>query len=117
MPATASDPVSRVFQALADPTRRRILLSLGDGPKAVGDVAEPFDISLPAVSRHLRILEEAGLISRGREARTRPSALRPEGLRPVEGWIERYRARWEGRLERIEELLDELDEGGDGACP
>ena len=103
-----TDPLSMTLSALADPTRRAILARLSKGAATVNELAEPFDISLPAISRHLKVLEGAGLISRGREAQWRPCKLEPAALRGVDDWLERYRRLWEQRLDRLEEYLHEL---------
>jgi DNA-binding transcriptional ArsR family regulator len=100
------DPLSRTFAALADPTRRAILARLAGGAATVGELAEPFDMSLPAVSRHLKVLTEAGLIERSAEAQWRRCALRGEGLREVAGWIGDYRKFWEDRLGKLAALLE-----------
>ena len=102
------DHLSTVFSALADPTRRAILARLGAGEATVTELAEPFEMSLPAVSRHLKVLERAGLIERGREAQWRPCRLRAEPLKEVDEWVEQYRRHWEERLDRLEEYLHEL---------
>jgi DNA-binding transcriptional ArsR family regulator len=99
------DPLSRTFSALADPTRRAILARLALGETSVSDIARPFDMSMPAVSRHLKVLEQAGLISRGREAQWRPCRIDPEALRGVDEWLERYRQFWDERLDRLESYL------------
>lgn len=96
------------FAALADPTRRAILARLAQGEATVLELAEPFDMSQPAVSKHLKVLERAGLISRGREAQRRPSRLEVGPLVEAEAWIERYRAIWERNYERLDALLEEL---------
>jgi len=96
------------FAALADPTRRAILARLAQGEATVLELAEPFDMSQPAVSKHLKVLERAGLISRGREAQRRPSRLEVGPLLEAEAWIERYRAIWERNYERLDALLEEL---------
>jgi DNA-binding transcriptional ArsR family regulator len=103
-----SDPLSDTFSALADPTRRAILARLATGEATVNELAEPFDISLPAVSRHLKVLEGAGLISRGREAQWRPCKLEAEALQGVDAWLEDYRQLWEERLDRLENYLKTL---------
>ena len=110
-----SDPLSATLAAISDPTRRAILARLSEGEATVMELAEPFDMTLPAISKHLKVLERAGLLTRGREAQWRPCRLRPEGLKDASDWIERYRALWEGRLERMASYLDELKrvEGGD----
>jgi DNA-binding transcriptional ArsR family regulator len=103
-----TDRLSTVFSALADPTRRAILARLAAGETSVQELAEPFDISLPAVSRHLKVLANAGLIVRGREAQWRPARLEAEPLRDIASWVEQYRRHWEQRLDRLDEYLKEL---------
>jgi DNA-binding transcriptional ArsR family regulator len=110
-----TDPLSATFSALADPTRRAILARLSAGEATVGELAEPFDISLPAISRHLKVLEGAGLISRGREAQWRPCRLEPQALQAVDGWLARYRRFWEDGFDRMEAYLAELQKGGGDA--
>jgi DNA-binding transcriptional ArsR family regulator len=105
MPA---DTLSATFAALSDPTRRAILAQLADHDATVGELAEPFDISLPAVSKHLKVLERAGLITRGREAQWRPCRLEPAPLKSVDAWLEEYRVLWERRLDRLEDYLEKL---------
>jgi DNA-binding transcriptional ArsR family regulator len=107
------DPLSATFSALADPTRRAILARLALGETSVSELAKPFDISLPAVSRHLKVLEHAGLIARGREAQWRPCRIEPQALKTVDDWLEEYRRLWEERLDRLEDYLRTLT-GGDG---
>ena len=102
------DSLSTTLSALADPTRRAILARLADGEATVNEIAEPFDISLPAISRHLKVLEGAGLISRSRAAQWRPCRLEAQPLRDVEAWLERYRRFWEGSFDRMEDYLAEL---------
>ena len=102
------DQLSTTFAALADPTRRAILARLISGERSVTELAEPFDMSLPAVSKHLRVLERAGLIARGREAQWRPCRLEARPLKEVAEWTERYRHLWEGRLDRLGAYLNEL---------
>jgi DNA-binding transcriptional ArsR family regulator len=104
----AADQLSTTFAALADPTRRAILARLASGECSVTELAEPFEMSMPAVSKHLRVLERAGLIARGREAQWRPCRLRPAPLKGVADWTERYRAIWEQRLDRLDTYLQEL---------
>jgi DNA-binding transcriptional ArsR family regulator len=104
----SADHLSATFSALADPTRRAILARLASGECSVTELAEPFEISLPAVSKHLRVLERAGLIARGREAQWRPCRLEPTPLKEVAEWVERYRAIWEARFDRLEGYLQEL---------
>lgn len=106
-----ADPLSTIFAALADPTRRALLARLSDGEATVNDLAEPFDISLQAVSRHLKVLEAAGLITRGREAQWRPCRLAAEPLKLVDGWLARYRRFWEGSFDRMDAYLAEITQG------
>lgn len=101
----SSDPLSLTLSALADPTRRAILARLTTGEATVNQLAEPFDMSLPAVSKHLKVLERAKLISRGRSAQWRPCRLEPDPLRAVDGWLGDYRKLWEHRLDRLEDYL------------
>jgi DNA-binding transcriptional ArsR family regulator len=96
------------FAALADPTRRAILARLASGEASVTELAEPFDVSQPAISKHLKVLERAGLISRGREAQRRPRRLEPRPLAEAIRWLERYRRLWEGRFRQLDTLLEEL---------
>src|SRR5438105_11216153 len=104
----AVDRLSLTFGALADPTRRAILARLRKGAASVTELAEPFDMSLPAVSKHLKVLERAGLVTRGREAQWRPCALEAGPLKEVDDWVERYRGIWEERLDRLDIYLKEL---------
>jgi DNA-binding transcriptional ArsR family regulator len=106
-----ADPLSVTLSALADPTRRAILARLSQGEATVGEIAEPFDISLPAVSRHLKVLEQAGLIARGREAQWRPCRLEAAPLKDVAGWLEFYRRFWEGSFDKMDAYLAELTKG------
>ena len=99
------DMLSARFQALADPTRRAILARLALGETSVGELARPFDMSQPAISKHLKVLERAGLISRSREAQFRPCRLEPHALKSVDQWLADYRRLWEARLDRLETLL------------
>jgi DNA-binding transcriptional ArsR family regulator len=103
------DRLSTTFAALADPTRRAILARLREGEAPVGVLAEPFDISLPAVSRHLKVLEQAGLIARGREAQWRPCRLDADPIREVAIWAGGYRQFWEESFEKLDDLLVELE--------
>jgi DNA-binding transcriptional ArsR family regulator len=105
MPA---DKLSTTFAALADPTRRRILSRLARGESSVTELAKPFKMSMPAVTKHLKVLQRAGLITRGREAQWRPCRLQAAPLREVADWVQQYRAFWEGSLDRLEEYLHEL---------
>src|SRR5437762_4561401 len=102
------DQLSMVFGALADPTRRAILARLADGDLPVRDLAAPFPMSQPAISRHLKVLESAGLISRSRRATARLSHLEPEPLRDATAWLARYQAYWDERFEQLDELLAQL---------
>ncbi|MBX3004001.1 MAG: winged helix-turn-helix transcriptional regulator [Anaerolineales bacterium] len=103
-----TDALSLTFSALADPTRRAILDRLSEGRASVSELAAPFKISLPAVSRHLKVLERAGLISRGRDAQWRPAQLQAEPLKDVSVWLERYRHNWEESYARLDEYLSEV---------
>ncbi len=106
---TASpDALNATFAALADPTRRAILARLVEGEAPVTELAAPFEISLPAVSKHLKVLERARLIERSRHAQWRPCRLAPEPLKEVAEWVERYRGLWEARLDRLDDYLSEL---------
>ena len=102
------DSLSNTFAALADPTRRAILARLALGEASVNELAEPFEMSLPAVSKHLKVLERAGLIARGREAQYRPCRLEAARLKDVADWVERYREIWEQRLDRLDQYLQVL---------
>jgi len=102
------DRLSATFGALADPTRRAILARLASGEASVNELAEPFDMSLPAVSKHLKVLERAGLIARGREAQWRPCRLEPGALKTVDEWLENYRRFFEGSFDRLDDYLHEL---------
>jgi DNA-binding transcriptional ArsR family regulator len=116
--ATAADTLDRTFAALADPTRRAILRRLATGEATVQELAKPFPISQPAISKHLKVLERAGLIARGRRAQWRPAQLRPEPLGEAAEYLEQYRRLWEGRLDRLDEYLRELqDAAPDAAAP
>jgi DNA-binding transcriptional ArsR family regulator len=102
------DPLGATLSALADPTRRAMLARLSQGPATVGELAAPFAISLPAVSRQLTVLECAGLISRGREAQWRPCKLETAPLKAVDGWLGKYRRLWEGSFDRMDAYLQEI---------
>jgi DNA-binding transcriptional ArsR family regulator len=108
--ATAPDRISTTFAALADPTRRAILARLAGGEASVTELAAPFEMTLPAVSKHLKVLERAGLIARGREAQWRPCRLDAAPLREVATWVEEYRRYWEESFERLDEYLRELQQ-------
>ncbi|HET9521046.1 MAG TPA: metalloregulator ArsR/SmtB family transcription factor [Candidatus Limnocylindrales bacterium] len=114
MPA---DPLSTTFAALADPTRRAILARLALGEATVSELAAPFDMSLPGISKHLKVLQRAGLIEQGRQAQWRPCRLQPEPLHNVADWVDQYRRHWEESFDRLSGYLRELQdtkEQGDG---
>ena len=106
---TQPDPLSTTFAALADPTRRAILARLAEGEATVTELAAPFDMSLPGISKHLKVLQRAGLIEQGRQAQWRPCRLKPERLRDVADWVGQYRQHWEESFERLDAYLRELD--------
>lgn len=106
----SEDTLTLTFSALADPTRRAILARLSAGEATVTELAAPFDMSLPGISKHLKVLERAGLIERGREAQWRPCRLRAAPLREADDWIEQYRAHWEARFDRLDAYLRELQQ-------
>jgi DNA-binding transcriptional ArsR family regulator len=106
--AVSADPLSTTLAALADPTRRAILARLASGESSVTELAEPFDMTLPAVTKHLKVLERAGLITRSRQAQWRPCQLEAAPLREVAEWVAAYRQHWELRLDRLEDYLHEL---------
>jgi DNA-binding transcriptional ArsR family regulator len=114
MTTTTAERLDRTFGALADPTRRAILARLAKGEASVTELAEPFEMSLPAVSKHLKVLEHAGLVSRGRERQWRPARLRAAPLKEVAAWTDRYRRFWDERYDRLDEYLDELQGRGRG---
>jgi DNA-binding transcriptional ArsR family regulator len=103
-----ADPLSSTFAALSDPTRRAILARLARGDATVTELAGPFDVSLPAISKHLKVLQRAGLVEQGRQAQWRPCSLRAEPLRDVADWVGQYRQHWEESFERLDALLREL---------
>jgi DNA-binding transcriptional ArsR family regulator len=103
-----SDQLSRIFAALADPTRRAILARLADGECTVGELAKPFDMSGPAISKHLNVLERAGLVSRGREAQWRPCRLQPAPIKQIADWAAHYREFWDASYERLDAYLNHL---------
>ncbi len=111
---TQSDRLDRTFAALSDPTRRAILGRLATGEASVTELAEPFDMSMPAVSKHFKVLERAGLIVRGRQRQWRPARLEAEPLKEVADWTERYRRFWEERYDRLDDYLEELQGRGKG---
>lgn len=104
------DHLSTTFAALADPTRRAILAKLASGEASVNELAEPFDMSLPAVSKHLKVLERAGLIARGREAQWRPCRIEADRLREASGWLDQYRRVWEERFDRLGAFLQKAQD-------
>ncbi|MBD2212987.1 winged helix-turn-helix transcriptional regulator [Calothrix sp. FACHB-156] len=104
----STDQLSVTFAALADPTRRAILAHLAKGEASVTELAQPFEMSLPAISKHLKVLERAGLIARGREAQWRPCRLEAQALKEAADWIEQYRQFWEQNLDRLDEYLQQL---------
>ncbi len=112
----AADRLSTMFGALADPTRRAILARLALGETTVAELAKPFDISGPAISKHLKVLENAGLITRGRDAQWRPCRIEPLALKRLDEWLEQYRQFWEERLDRLDDYLRKL-QGKEPAKP
>ncbi|MCM2255700.1 MAG: metalloregulator ArsR/SmtB family transcription factor [Vicinamibacteria bacterium] len=106
----AADALSNTLAALADPTRRAILARLALGETSVAELARPFDISAPAVTKHLKVLQRAGLVTQTRQAQFRPCRLNPRPLREVADWLEKYRELWELRLDRLEDYLQQLQE-------
>jgi DNA-binding transcriptional ArsR family regulator len=113
----ATDPLSAKFAALADPTRRAILARLCEGEASVNDLAAPFDMSLPAVSKHLKVLEKAGLISRGKEAQWRPARLEPMGMKGIAEWLEHYRRYWDKSFDRLDAYLRKIQKGNENDKP
>ena len=110
--AMTNDQLSLIFGALADPTRRAILERLTEGEAMVSELAEPFEMSLPAISRHLKVLERAGLITRGRDAQWRPCRLEAAPLKDIDDWMSAYRRFWDERFDRLDEYLQELQKEG-----
>ena len=108
--SASADQLSTTFSALADPTRRGILARLALGEATVNELAAPFDLTLPAISKHLKVLQRAGLIEQGRQAQWRPCRLKPEGLRDVADWIGQYRRHWEASFDRLDEYLREIQQ-------
>ena len=106
-----TDALTATFSALADPTRRAILQRLSEGEATVNEIAKPFAISLPAISRHLKVLEQAGLISRGRDAQWRPCKLETAPLEEVDGWVSRYRRMWREDFDRMDAYLAQIQKG------
>ncbi|MFL6099537.1 MAG: ArsR/SmtB family transcription factor [Actinomycetales bacterium] len=107
-PSSARDPLTLVFAALADPTRRAMLTRLRRGPATVSEIGKPFDMTGPAVSKHLRVLERAGLVTRGRVAQSRPATLQAEPMKQVAEWAEEFREFWEQRYDRLGEYLQTM---------
>ena len=107
-PTATTERLDRTFAALADQTRRAILARLAEGEASVTELAAPFDMTMPAVSKHLKVLERAGLVARGRERQWRPARLEADPLREVADWADRYRRFWEESYERLDEYLEEL---------
>ena len=112
MSSTAADKLDAAFAALADPTRRAILARLAQGERTVNELARPFELSLPAISRHLRVLEDAGLLERSREGRKRPCRIQPRALKDVSDWLEHYRRLWDERLDRLDAYLRDAQKEG-----
>jgi DNA-binding transcriptional ArsR family regulator len=110
------DPLSAAFAALADPTRRAILARLSEGEASVGTLAAPFAMSLPAVSKHLKVLETSGLISRSREAQWRPARFEPGAMKAVADWLDQYRRFWDGSFDRLDTFLKEIQQGDDSGA-
>lgn len=109
----ATDPLSNVLSALADPTRRGMLAHLATGEATVGELARPYDMSMAAVSKHLKVLENAGLVEQGRNAQYRPRKLNPEPLKQIDVWLAAYRQLWEERLDRLDAYLQHLQGNSD----
>ncbi len=120
-PATIAQPsqdhLNAVFMALADPTRRAMLQALSHGDRTLTELASPFSISVPAVTKHLRILERAGLISRSRQAQRKPCSLQAQPLKEAAAWIDQYRAEWEARLDRLDAFVTSLQQQPDESSP
>jgi DNA-binding transcriptional ArsR family regulator len=111
--ADTTDTLSPIFAALADPTRRAMVARLAEGEATVTELAAPFDMSLPAISKHLKVLQRAGLVEQGRQAQWRPCRLKPEPLRDIASWLERYAAFLGERYDRLDEYLRELQDTGE----
>ncbi len=107
-----ADKLDAAFAALADPTRRAILARLAQGERTVNELARPFDMTLPAISKHLRVLEDAGLLSRGKEGRKRPCRIQARPLKDVADWLEHYRRLWDERLDRLDAYLRDVQKEG-----
>ena len=108
-----TDTLSAAFAALADPTRRAIIARLAEGEASVNELAAPFEMSLPAVSKHLKVLEKAGLISRGKEAQWRPARLEPMAMKSIADWLEQYRRFWESSFDRLDGYLQKIQTADD----
>lgn len=108
MKQVTTDPLSSTFAALSDPTRRAILAQLASGERSVTELAEPFELTMPAITKHLKVLERAGLVERGRRAQFRPCTLQAQPLKDASDWIDQYRRHWEQRLDRLEQYLETL---------
>ncbi len=104
----STDHLSNTFSALADPTRRAILANLTTGEKTVSDLAEPFDMTMPAITKHLKVLEKANLIERSRQAQYRPCRLHPKPLKDIDEWMEQYRQFFEGSFDRLDDYIHEI---------
>ncbi len=110
-----TDILSAAFAALADPTRRAIIARLAEGEASVNELAAPFAMSLPAVSKHLKVLEKAGLISRGKEAQWRPARLEPMAMKSIADWLEQYRRFWESSFNRLDDYLQTIQKADDSS--
>jgi DNA-binding transcriptional ArsR family regulator len=108
-----TDSLSRTFAALADPTRRAILAQIADRPSTVSEIVAKHRLTQPAISKHLKVLADAGLVTRGRDGQTRPCALAPDGMKTAAQWIDHYRSHWEGAFARIDTLIDNLKSAED----
>lgn len=112
-----TDPLSATFAALADPTRRAILARLSEGEASVNDLAAPFEMSLPAISKHLKVLERSGLISRGKAAQWRPARLEPMAMKGVTDWLDQYRKYWDASFDRLDAYLKRIQSGNGDVRP
>lgn len=112
-----TDPLSATFAALADPTRRAILARLSEGEASVNDLAAPFEMSLPAISKHLKVLERSGLISRGKAAQWRPARLEPMAMKAASDWLDQYRRFWDASFDRLDAYLKRIQSGDGDARP
>ena len=114
MPSTIEEQLDETFAALANPTRRAIVARLASGPATVNELAQPFDMRLPAISKHIKVLEHAGLVTRGHHAQFRPVALDPRALETVASWVEQYRQTWEAGFDRMSDYLEQLQQREQG---